>query len=82
MPRHLHKLHGADSLFPARATRAPMGGLSCPYSHLDAVPGRGRDFLATDYCKPPTSESQHARQRVLAVILAFILAAILAQAGW
>jgi len=35
----------------------------------------------TDYWNPPTSERQHARQRVLAVIVAFILAAMLAQ-GW
>jgi hypothetical protein len=40
------------------------------------------DSLTTDYWNPPTSESQHARQRILAVIVAFILAAILAQAGW
>jgi hypothetical protein len=38
--------------------------------------------LTTDSWNPPTSESQHARQRILAVIVAFILAGILAQAGW
>jgi hypothetical protein len=38
--------------------------------------------LTTDYWNPPTSASQHARQRILAVIVAFFLAAILAQAGW
>jgi hypothetical protein len=40
------------------------------------------DALSTDYWNPPTSESQHARQRILTVIVAFVLAAILAQAGW
>jgi hypothetical protein len=40
------------------------------------------DALSTDYRNPPTSESQHARQRILTVIVAFVLAAILAQAGW
>ena len=38
--------------------------------------------LATDYWNPPTSESQRAQQRILAVIVAFVLAAVLAQAGW
>ena len=38
--------------------------------------------LTIDYWNPPTSESQHARQRILAVIVASILATILAQAGW
>jgi hypothetical protein len=47
-----------------------------------ANPWHWCDTLTTDYWNPPTSESQHARQRILAVIVAFILAAILAQAGW
>jgi hypothetical protein len=40
------------------------------------------DALSTDYWNPPTSESQHTRQRFLTVIVAFVLAVILAQAGW
>ena len=48
----------------------------------DADPWHWRASLTTDYWNPPTSESQHARQRILAVAVAFILAAILAQAGW
>jgi hypothetical protein len=48
----------------------------------DADPRHWCDALTTDYWNPPTSESQHARQRILAVIVAFVLAAILAQAGW
>jgi len=40
------------------------------------------DVLMADYWHPPTSESQPARQRILAVIAAFLLAAILAHAGW
>jgi hypothetical protein len=47
-----------------------------------AEPWHWCDSLATDYWNPPTSASQHARQRILAVIVAFVLAAILAQAGW
>jgi hypothetical protein len=47
-----------------------------------ADPWRWCASLTTDYWNPPTSESQHARQRILAVIVAFALAAILAQAGW
>ena len=47
-----------------------------------ADPRHWCDALTTDYWNPPTSESQHARQRILAVIVAFVLAAILAQAGW
>ena len=31
---------------------------------------------------PPTSESERARQRILAVVVAFILAGFLAQVGW
>jgi hypothetical protein len=47
-----------------------------------ADPWHWCDSLTAHYWKPPTSESQHARQRILAVIVAFILAGILAQAGW
>jgi hypothetical protein len=47
-----------------------------------ADPWHWRGFLLADYWSPPTSESQYARQRILAVIVAFILATLLAQAGW
>jgi hypothetical protein len=47
-----------------------------------ADPWHGCDSLTTDYWNPPTSESQHTRQRIFAVIVAFILAAVLAHAGW
>jgi hypothetical protein len=47
-----------------------------------ADPWHCRDVLTTDYWNPPTSQRQHARQRILALIVAFVLAAILAQAGW
>lgn len=47
-----------------------------------ADPRHWCDALTTDYWNPPTSASQHARQRILAVIVALFLAAILAQAGW
>ena len=46
------------------------------------VSGVGATPVSADYWNPPTSESQHARQRILTVIVAFVLAAILAQAGW
>ena len=41
-----------------------------------------RDPWSTDYWNPPTTESQDTRQRIFAVTVAFILAAILAYAGW
>jgi hypothetical protein len=47
-----------------------------------ADPRNWCDALSTDYWNPPASASQHARQRILAVIVAFVLAAILAQVGW
>ena len=47
-----------------------------------ADPRNWCDSLTTDYWNPPTSESQPARQRILTMIVAFVLAAILAQAGW
>jgi hypothetical protein len=105
----------AHGLILARATRAPLGALSCPYSRRDAArglyeelqlhrsfrslgptdrgarnqcstravdSGRWRDVLTTDYWRPPATENQHLRQRVVAVIIAFVLAVILAQAGW
>jgi hypothetical protein len=121
MPRILNKIPRAQELVPGTATRAPLGGLSCPYSsgvvagQADQGPRSHHAFrpvgtqdarledgsgdacanarrghadswhwcasLTTDYWNPPTSESQHARQRILAVIVAFILTAILAQAG-
>jgi hypothetical protein len=95
--------------------RAPLRGLSCPYSSRDAVgrqdeppqlhrsfgsfgpperaarhpchrgaadPWHWCDSLTTYYWNPPTTESQHLRQRILAAIVAFILAAILVQAKW
>jgi hypothetical protein len=40
------------------------------------------DSLTTNYWNPPASESHHARQRIFAVIVAFILAAVLTHAGW
>ena len=115
MPLHLHKTPGVHELLPGRATRTPLGALSCPYSHWDvtgrqheesqlhrrfrsfgpndraarnrcstgaADPWHWCDSLTTDYWNPPTSESQHTRQCIFAVIVAFILAVILAQAGW
>ena len=122
MPRILSKIPRAHDLVSGVATRAPLGGLSCPYSSRevagpadeapkfddafravgpqgvrredrttdaradarcgDADPWHWCDSVTTDYWNPPTSESQHARQRILAVIVAFILAVILAQAGW
>jgi hypothetical protein len=48
----------------------------------DADPWHLHRSPTTDYRNPPTSERQHVRQRILAVIVALILAAILAQAGW
>jgi hypothetical protein len=42
----------------------------------DADPWHWRGSLTTDYWNAPTSESRHARQRILAVIVAFILAAV------
>jgi hypothetical protein len=57
-------------------------GASSQGSPEAAGPWHWCDSLATDYWNPPTSASQHARQRILAVIVAFVLAAILAQAGW
>lgn len=47
-----------------------------------AHPWHWRGSWVADYWNPPTSVSQHARQRILAAIVAFILAAILAQTGW
>jgi hypothetical protein len=47
-----------------------------------ADPGNWGVALTTDCWNPPRSEGQHARQRILAVIVAFVLAAILAQVGW
>jgi hypothetical protein len=113
MSHHRYNSRGTRTLIPARATRAPMGKLSCPYSDRDVVggphqslclhrrfrsfgpnpeagrrsdqsgdPGRWSDLLTTDCCSPPRNERRHARRRILAVILAFLLAAVLAQAGW
>ncbi len=38
--------------------------------------------LAAGYWNPPTTGRQQARQRILAVIVAFMLAAALAHVGW
>jgi hypothetical protein len=79
MAGHLHKIHGADRLMPAQAMRAPLGNLSCPYSRRDAA---RRDPWTTDYWNPPTTRRQHVRQRIVAVVVALVLAALLAHAGW
>ena len=47
-----------------------------------SYPRRWREGLVTDYWNPPTSRIQHTRQRVFAVVVAFVLAAVLALAGW
>jgi hypothetical protein len=95
MPRHFHQPPGAHARIPASALRAPLRGLSCPdgsrgvvgrqdahdpRSTMGADPWHWCDSLTTDYWNPPTTESQHLRQRILAAIVAFILAAILIQA--
>lgn len=36
----------------------------------------------TDYWNAPTSDRQHAQQRILAALLAFVLAAALTHMGW
>lgn len=41
-----------------------------------------RDPWSTDYWNPPATRSQHARQRILALIVAVMLAALLAHVGW
>jgi hypothetical protein len=79
------------------AMAAPLERLSCPYSRkVRSEPHRSfrafgtgnrsgcnaRGLLTTNYWNPPTSAHQHDRQRVLTLVLAFILAAVLAQAGW
>ena len=68
----------------ASVTRAPLGALSCPYSGSSGAAGPRHwcASLTTDYWNPPTSERQHLRQRIPAAIVAFVLAAILVQAGW
>ena len=115
MPRIRNQVPRAHVL-SSGVLRAPLAGLSCPYSKRDvngpadvysgfhdafgalgtqdassphanarsgdAAPWRWRDSVTTNYWNPPTSERQHARQRILAVIVAFVLAAILAQARW
>jgi hypothetical protein len=73
---HQRPLGGHDARLDDRS------GDACPKAWAShAAPGRWCS-LTTDYWNPPTSESQHARQRILAVIVAFFLATILAQAGW
>jgi hypothetical protein len=63
---------------PAQAMRAPLGNLSCPYSRRDAA---RRDPRPMDYWNPPVTPGQHARQRIVAVVVAVVLAALLAYAG-
>jgi hypothetical protein len=63
-----------------RQDRTSDSPADAPCGH--AEPWDWRDSLTTDFWSPPTSESRRARQRILAVIVAFVLAAILAQAGW
>jgi len=76
-------LHDPFRPIGAQGVREDRAGESCADARCgDADPWSWRDSLTTDYWNPPTSESQHTRQRIFAVIVAFILAAILAQAGW
>jgi hypothetical protein len=66
------------SFLPGQRERR-WGALSCPYSEQ----GVARcDPWSTDYWNPPTTPSQHAPQRILALIVAIVLAALLAPAGW
>jgi hypothetical protein len=94
------------------AARAPLRGLSCPYSALQrpneglrvhrrvrsfgphargagnrysttaADRWQGYDSLTAGDRNPPTSGTRHARPWIWAVSVAFIVAAVLAQAGW
>jgi hypothetical protein len=70
----------------APAMSVSLGRLSCPHSRRDgfraADPEPWRKLLATNYWNPPTSTHQRRRQRILVVILAVALAAVLAQVGW
>lgn len=56
------------------------GSWPCSTEDADLWP-RGHS-LAADYWNPPTTGRQRARQRILAVIVAFLLAAVLAHVGW
>jgi hypothetical protein len=78
MSDHLPRIQGAASCLRG-AMKTPLGNLSCPYSQRDAA---RRDPWPMDYWNPPVNRSQHGRQRVLALIVAFGLAALLAHAGW
>lgn len=78
MSDRLHRIQGTGSCLRG-AMRAPLGNLSCAYSQRDAA---RRDPWPMDYWNPPVTRSQHARQRILAVIVALVLAALLAHAGW
>jgi hypothetical protein len=68
-PAFLPRDDGGDGPRVPRHSRGPAG-----WNRLTAS--------TADYWNPPTSEGQHAQQRILAVILGFVLAAILAHAGW
>jgi hypothetical protein len=79
---HLRCRDAFRSLGTRDARREDRGSDSRSDARCGDDPWHWRESLTTDYWNPPTSESQHARQRILAVVVAFILAAILAQAGW
>jgi len=58
-------------------------GKGSPGPRKSGEPARwNRAGLTTDFWNPPTSERQHGHQRILAVVVAFVLAAVLAHAGW
>ena len=78
---------GSHHAFRPVGTRAATRDDRDSYACANARPHRASPWhwcasLRTHCWNPPMSERQHARQRVLAVIVAFVLAAILAQAGW
>jgi hypothetical protein len=77
--------HGPGSRHAVRPIETQDAGPDGRSSDACAKDRHGRAhprFLTTDYWNPPTSANQRARQRILAVIVAFVLAAVLAQAGW
>lgn len=53
----------------------------------EARRGAGRSWglggaVTTDYWNPPRSAGQYARQRILVVVVGFVLAAVSMQVGW
>jgi hypothetical protein len=66
MPRRTRDFHESRDFFPATAMRASPGNLSHP--------GRSRDGLARQHTE--------SRQRIFAVMLTFVVAAILVHAAW